>query len=183
MGVASIEIQEVSSSPKPSRALELRIINHVIDAVEVVDAAEEPYCQYYVENVLPPDVYEDMLYRLPDPEYYRPLNLKEWSRANGESTRDRLVLSKDGLADQTKKMQDFWLSIARALISEQLKRVIFAKLAKDIALRFDLPQRAWDGLEIACVHDNLLGQIRPCRSSALYQLSARDPVSRRGWRK
>jgi len=137
MDAASVEIQNVSNSPKPSKGIEQKIIKHVINTVEAAEALQEPYCHYYIENVLPPDVYEEMLDRLPGPEYYQPLNLKEWSRPNGESTRDRLILSSEGLAGLPERDRDFWRSIARALTSEQLKQVVFAKLAKDIALRFN----------------------------------------------
>ena len=137
MSVAHVEIQQASNSAKPSRSLEQKIIKHVVKKVESAAAAQDPYCHYYIENILPPDIYARMIDTLPDPGFYKPLNLKEWSRPNGESTRDRLFLSAEGLADVPDKTRDFWRSIARALTSEPLKRVIFAKLAKDIALRFD----------------------------------------------
>ncbi len=113
-----------------------QVVKHVIAAVDAADAADDPYCHYYVENVFPPHIYADMLDRLPGEEHYRPLNLKEWSRANGESTRDRLFLSEEGLESLTEQDRAFWLSVARALTSDALKQVIFRKLAKDIALRF-----------------------------------------------
>jgi hypothetical protein len=132
------ELHQTAKSPRASRSVEQKILNHLIHTIEDTDAAEEPYCHYYLENSFPPDVYEDILDHLPEPEAYRPLNLKEWSRADGQSTRDRLFLSEEGIADLPKETRKFWHSIASALTSESLKRVIFAKLAKDIALRFDL---------------------------------------------
>ena len=132
------ELHQTAKSPRASRSVEQKILNHLIHTIEDTDAAEEPYCHYYLENAFPPDVYEDILDHLPEPEAYRPLNLKEWSRADGQSTRDRLFLSEEGIADLPKETREFWHSIASALTSESLKRVIFAKLAKDIALRFDL---------------------------------------------
>ncbi len=146
MSSAQAEIQEKAgspraSSPRASKSIEQKIIKHLIHAIEGTDANEEPYCHYYLENAFPPDVYEEMLDRLPEPEDYRPLNLKEWSRENGESTRDRLFLSEEGLSGLPAKTRKFWQSIATALTSESLKLVIFAKLAKDIALRFDCDER------------------------------------------
>jgi hypothetical protein len=137
MNIASVEAQEVSSSPRPFGSIEKKIIRHIVKAVESADAEEEPYCHYYIENIFPPDIYTQIIDNLPAPNFYKPLNLKEWSRANGESTRDRLFLSEEGLADLPKGTRDIWQSIARALTSEHLKQIIFAKLAKDIALRFD----------------------------------------------
>jgi hypothetical protein len=127
---------KLSSAP---RSKEKKILKHLISAIEKTNARDEPYCHYYLENAFPPDVYEDMLNHLPEAEDYRPLNLKEWSRANGESTRDRLFLSEEGLANLPTKTRKFWQTIASTLTSEALKRVIFTKLAKDIALRFACP--------------------------------------------
>ncbi len=137
MNTASVEAREVSGSTRPSRPIEKKIIRHIVKAVKSTEAAEEPYCHYYIENIFPPDIYDQIIDNLPAKSFYKPLNLKEWSRANGESTRDRLFLSDEGLVGLPKKTRDLWQSIARALTSEQLKQVIFAKLAKDIALRFD----------------------------------------------
>lgn len=136
MTTAHVEIQEAPGSAKPSGSLEQKIIRHVAEAVEAAQVEYEPYCHYYIENIFPPNIYARMIDGLPDPGFYKPLNLKEWSRPNGESTRDRLFLSAEGLSDLPEKTRDFWQTIARALTSESLKRVIFTRLAKDIALRF-----------------------------------------------
>jgi hypothetical protein len=137
MNIAVADAQSRSGSPQSAGSIEKKIISHLVKVVKSADAAEEPYCHYYIENAFPPAIYTEMIDNLPEPRFYEPLNLKEWSRANGESTRDRLFLSSEGLADLPKKTQDLWQSIARALTSEQLKKVIFTKLAKDIALRFN----------------------------------------------
>lgn len=131
------ELHQAEKPTRATRSIEKKILKHLINAIEHTDAIDEPYCHYYLESAFPPDVYEDMLDHLPEPEDYRPLNLKEWSRANGESTRDRLFLSEEGLAGLPAGTRQFWQSIAAVLTSETLKRVIFTKLAKDIALRFD----------------------------------------------
>ena len=124
----------------PQKSIEQRVIQHLIKAVRATEAVDEPYCHYYAENVFPEHIYTDMLHRLPDAEHYRPLNLKEWARPNGESTRDRLFLSEEGLEPLPEPDRAFWLSIARALTSDTLKQVIFEKLKKDIALRFNCPE-------------------------------------------
>ena len=124
----------------PGKSIEQQVIRHVIKAVRATEAIDEPYCHYFVESVFPERIYADMLRRLPDAEHYQPLNLKEWARPNGESTRDRLFLSEEGLECLPEQDRAFWLSIARALTSDTLKQVIFEKLKKDIALRFSCPE-------------------------------------------
>lgn len=132
----AIDTQRSQRPQRRTQPIEQKVIRHLIKTVEATDAEEDPYCHYYAEGVFPKDIYAEVLRRLPAPEYYQPLNLKEWSRPNGESTRDRLFLSEEGLSDLPDRDRTFWLSIARALTSDALKQVIFKKLAKDIALRF-----------------------------------------------
>ncbi len=136
MSIASTEVQGTSNTLRDSGTLEEKIAAHIVKAVDSAEAAQEPYCHYYIENVFPSDIYGQIIDNLPAPSFYAPLNLKEWSRADGESTRDRLFLSKEGLAGLPEEIREFWQSIAGVLTSEQLKRTVFAKLAKDIALRF-----------------------------------------------
>ncbi|MDA7948380.1 MAG: hypothetical protein MPJ78_13005 [Hyphomicrobiaceae bacterium] len=130
-------VETLNRTHAPDRSIERQIVEHVIKAVRATEASDDPYCHYYVEDVFPEHIYAEILCRLPDTEHYRPLNLKEWSRANGESTRDRLFLSEEGVSTLPVQDRDFWLSVARALTSDTLKQVIFRKLAKDIALRFN----------------------------------------------
>lgn len=136
MRVAASVSQDVLSAPKRQESFEKKIARHMIEVVESAQPAQEPYCHYYIENVFPQDIYARLIDNLPDPGFYKPLNLKAWSRPNGESTRDRLFLSAEGLANTPRRTQALWLPVARALTCESLKRVIFKKLAKDIALRF-----------------------------------------------
>lgn len=123
---------------KPSR--DNKILNHVIASIDACDAHDEPFGHCYFENVFPEDYYQEILQRLPSAEEYHALNLKAWSRANGESTRDRMFLSKEGLEPLEGGQRKFWSTLTDVILSEQVKRAIYAKLWKDIALRFDLEQ-------------------------------------------
>lgn len=126
-----------SASPRvPSSRRASRVLDHVIGAIEASVAHDQPFGHCYIENVFPEDFYQEMLSRLPGTEEYHALNLKAWSRANGESTRDRMFLSKEGLAPLNSEMNVFWTTVANVITSDQLKRSVYAKLWKDIALRF-----------------------------------------------
>ena len=76
MNIASVEDQEVSSSPRPFGSIEKKIIRHIVKAVQSADAAEEPYCHYYIENIFPPDIYTQIIDNLPAHSFYKPLKLK-----------------------------------------------------------------------------------------------------------
>lgn len=113
-----------------------KVLDHVLAAIDASEAHDEPFSHCYFENAFPQDFYEEILSRLPGKEDYHALNLKAWSRADGESTRDRLFLSKEGLAPLAAEKRDFWQTVTDVILSEQVKRTIFAKLWKDIAYRF-----------------------------------------------
>ncbi|MFQ5626660.1 MAG: hypothetical protein ACE5FM_08420 [Methyloligellaceae bacterium] len=128
-----------SASPRsrlPRRAS--IVLDHVIEAVDASVAHDEPFGHCYIENVFPQDFYQQMLSQLPDNEVYRALNPKAYGRAGGESTRDRLFLSKQGLEPLKGEMKSCWTTVANIITSEQLKRAVFSKLWKDIALRFEV---------------------------------------------
>ncbi len=137
MSLATVE----SSSPQTKlNTRGSKVLDHVLASIDACDAQDEPFSHCYFENVFPQDFYDEILKRLPSPEEYHALNLKAWSRANGESTRDRMFLSKEGLEPLAKEQRDFWTLLTNVILSEDVKRTIFTKLWKDIALRFDLEQ-------------------------------------------
>ncbi len=137
----SLATAETANSLSRKSRREDKILDHVIAAIDDSVAHDEPYCHCYFENVFPEDFYEEMLSRLPSAQEYHALNLKAWSRANGESTRDRMFLSKEGLQPLSDDQREFWTSVTDVILSERLKRMVFAKLWKDIALRFNVSQK------------------------------------------
>lgn len=136
MSLATLEFESASPPKLPGRSA--KVLEHIIASIDACEAVDEPFSHCYYENVFPQDFYDEILARLPSPEEYHALNLKAWSRANGESTRDRMFLSREGLAPLEKKQCDFWTTVTNVILSEQVKRAIFAKLWKDISYRFDV---------------------------------------------
>ena len=65
-----------------------RVLTHMVTAVKRAESFDEPYSHVFFEDIFPLDVYERVLAGLPDPSLYLPLNLKQWSRADGTSTID-----------------------------------------------------------------------------------------------
>lgn len=136
MSLATVET-ESSRSPKLS-GRGAKVLDHVLASIDACEAQDEPFSHCYFENAFPQDFYDEILERLPSPEEYHALNLKAWSRANGESTRDRMFLSREGLEPLEKEQRDFWTTVTNVILSEQVKRTIYAKLWKDISFRFDV---------------------------------------------
>lgn len=136
----SLATAETASSRSRKSRREDKILDHVIAAIDDSVPHDEPFGHCYFENVFPEDFYKEILERLPSPEEYHALNLKAWSRANGESTRDRMFLSKEGLEPLGDNQREFWSTVTDIILSEQVKRAIYAKLWKDIALRFKVSE-------------------------------------------
>lgn len=136
----SLATTETSTGRSRSSKRADKILDHVIASIEACEPQSEPFGHCYFENVFPEDYYAEILERLPSSEEYHALNLKAWSRANGESTRDRMFLSKEGLEPLGKAQKDFWSTMTDVILSEQVKRTVYAKLWEDIALRFKVSE-------------------------------------------
>jgi hypothetical protein len=126
---------------------EAEVVDHMVAAVEAAETNDHPFSHFYVRGLFPDDFYAAMLAALPAKEAYEPLNLKAWSRPNGESTRDRFILSKDNLERLPASQRALWRSLTTILTSPRLKTAVFRKLSKDLALRFDLAEDAVEGIE------------------------------------
>lgn len=130
-----------------TRQSEAEVVAHMVDAVEAAEASDYPFSHFYVRDLFPSDFYAEILARLPEPKVYDPLNLKAWSRPNGESTRDRFFLSKEGLEKlPDEESRAFWRSMTAILTAPAIKSAVFRKLKKDIALRFSVPEEAAEGI-------------------------------------
>jgi len=112
------------------------MLTHMVAAVERAAACHEPYSHVYIENVFPEDFYRQILTSFPDPRLYSPQNIKVWVRPNGESTRDRIFLTDEAIEQFPDDRRAIWRTISTVVTHDALKRVVFRKLARDLALRF-----------------------------------------------
>lgn len=134
-GIASADEPNNVSQPDVQND---RIARHMASAVDAAPLRDEPYCHFFVENILPDPVYQELLSRLPDPDIYTALNPKRWSRPDGTSVRDRFPLSPECLEKLSDEKARFWSSLTKAIASKQLKDAIFNKLAPDLSRRFQV---------------------------------------------
>lgn len=126
------------SAPTPSgnAGLRQRIIDHFVTRLSATTVEPAPFAHFYVEGLLPPDVYKDVLAKLPGRASYLPFNVKRWKNAKGESTRDRLCLSEDEI-DRIEGDRAFWTDLTSALEADEVRRAVFSKLRDDIAIRLE----------------------------------------------
>lgn len=112
-----------------------RIAAHVAAAVDATEVEHDPFDHFYIEGILPEDVYAELMAKLPAKEAYLPLNPRRWKRADGSSTRDRLYLAGPEMARIDAERRPFWEDIAAALRSDAVRRAVYRKLSRDIAIR------------------------------------------------
>jgi hypothetical protein len=117
----------------------MRLRDHLVAKVGEAKLDRDPFCHIYIEEIFPAALYPSLLQHLPAPSLYSPLNLRLYSRGDGESTRDQFYLTAESLAKLPAASAAFWSSLVRAVTDGALKRAAFAKLAPDLSERFDMP--------------------------------------------
>lgn len=124
-------------------ALAKRLVKHWQSEFARLPVFEDPVQHFYCDQVWPDDVYDEMLRLLPPHGVYKPMNIKVWVNAEGISTRDRCFLP-EILDHLDKKRAAFWRQIWLAMTANSVKRLLFGKFRKDIALRLSMSP---DGVE------------------------------------
>jgi hypothetical protein len=113
--------------------------SHLVETVNNAPLMREPFCHIYVESIFPTALYPSLLQHLPAPSLYSPLNLRLYSRGDGQSTRDQFHLTAENLAKLPAASAAFWRTLVQAVTDGSLKRAAFAKLAPDLSERFEMP--------------------------------------------
>jgi hypothetical protein len=135
-----------------NHSLSTYVLDHILTRIELTEAEFRPFAHIYLDQIFPWDVYEQLLYHLPDPSLYRPANEKHYGRSDGGFVRSLLELTTDRIAELPWETQEFWSGVTKALTAPELKDAMFAKLAPDLAFRYGVPER-----EVK----NLAGYTRP----------------------
>jgi hypothetical protein len=117
-----------------------RIVNHLVERFSSSKVVDEPFQHFATENAFPDDVYEDIRASLPGREAYLPINIKQWKNAEGQSTRDRILLSDAEMQKIPAATRQIWEDIRAALASPEFQKVVYSALRKDIALRLNIPE-------------------------------------------
>jgi hypothetical protein len=118
-------------------ALAQCLVNHWQTEFAKLPVLEDPVQHFFCDRVWPEEVYAEMLRLLPPHDVYKPMNIKEWVNAESVSTRDRCFLPE--ILDQLdKKRAAFWRQIWLAMTANSLKRLLFGKFRKDVALRLSM---------------------------------------------
>jgi hypothetical protein len=123
----------------PSAMIASRVLEHLLRRIDSTPALDEPFSHIYLEEVFPWDLYERMLNHLPTAELYNRTAERHHGDGEGGYTRAMFPLIPAKLAQLSPAQQTLWEGIAVALAAPELKRAMFTKLARDLALRYRLP--------------------------------------------
>ena len=116
-----------------------RIARHMAERVRACVATDTPYQHFHLVGAFPDEVYAEIRRSMPPRESYRPINIKRWKNAAGQSTRDRLALSDGEMSRVPDTIRSLWEDITAALLSRDVQQAVYSVLQKDIALRLGRP--------------------------------------------
>jgi hypothetical protein len=123
-----------------------RTLDHLLGRIEATPSIEEPFTHIYVEDVFPDDVYTQMLASLPDPRLYGKTAERHHKGEAGGYTRSMFPIAPSTLKDVFPSHAELWRGVGAALTAPELKRAMYARLARDLAFRFGAPEAKVPGL-------------------------------------
>jgi hypothetical protein len=154
---------DARGAARDSLAATLR--DHLIDRVRASFLLKEPFCHIFMDGVFPAAMYPAILHNLPSRKLYAPLNVRKWVRADGTSTRDQFYLTAENISRLPQESAALWRALVQAVSDGGLKRALFAKLAPDLADRFEVPEQRVPDIEcdyeIMLVRDTEDYRIKP----------------------
>jgi hypothetical protein len=122
------------------REVSYRILKHLLSQIERTPALDAPFSHIYLENVFPPDIYEQLLNHLPEVGRYNGSAERYYNSDNGAFVRWMFKLTPELLATLPAEQHDLWSGIAAALTAPELKRAMYTKLRRDLAYRYGVPE-------------------------------------------
>jgi hypothetical protein len=123
-----------------ARGISRQVLNHLVRRIEAAPAQDRPFSHLYFDEVFPSDLYDDLLGHLPDPEAYSGSANRYRGEGNVGYVRWLFELTPGALRDLPDPQRELWGGVAAALTAPELKRAIYAKLAKDLAYRYSVPR-------------------------------------------
>jgi hypothetical protein len=110
-----------------------------VAAVERAELHHKPFDHIYMEGVLEPDSYADLLAAMPDRRFYHDLRHRDALREDGSSTRLRMYLYPELVRRLPAEQRAVWLPVAKALCSKDLEDAFKKKFRAVLEKRFKRP--------------------------------------------
>lgn len=113
-----------------------RVLEHLLSSIEKTTVHDEPFSHFYLEEVFPEDLYEQVLDELPGAELY--YCCRNYTDGEGSTMRSSFELSRTKLQELPAEQADLWRGIVSALSAPELKEAVYRRLASDLAYRFGI---------------------------------------------
>lgn len=107
------------------------ILTHVINKIQQSNLCLEPSLHFEFSNILPSDVYEEVIQRFPLKEHFQPLMHQDAMMKDGGSSRGEIYLNPTGLAKLSPDDREFWLTVGDVFCSDILCKTLQDKLRLD----------------------------------------------------
>jgi hypothetical protein len=125
-----------------SGSAEAPVVEQLVAAADRAELRHKPFDHVYMEHVLEPQTYADLLAAMPERRFYHDLKHRDAVRKDGSSTRLRMYLYPELLRRLPSQQKRSWLPIARALCSRELEEAFKRKFRTSLEERFGKPAEA-----------------------------------------
>ena len=115
------------------------IEDQFVAAVDRAELQHQPFDHIYMESVVDPATYQELLAGMPDRDMYHDLKHHDAVRKDGTSTRLRMYLYPELVRRLPEKQRLAWLPIANALCSKKLELAFKRKFRAALEERFGKP--------------------------------------------
>ncbi len=115
----------------------LRLVAHMVAAVESAEARAEPFHHLVLASVFPAALYSAMLDAMPVAGDYRPMSGRsKYTRTRGGDTRTKIDLFPEFIRHLPRAKRPVWSLVGRALRSSELREAFRQRLAPGLERRF-----------------------------------------------
>lgn len=121
-----------------------RVLDGLLAAVAGARVRKRPFPHASLEGAFPPDVYAEMLRRLPPDDLYVPDLSERYRLPDGKAARALAHLGPNGLARLPEADRAFWNEVSSALVSTELRESVFALLGRSPVAGHPLPSLVRD---------------------------------------
>ena len=116
------------------------LLEHLLETLAGNLAENEPFSHFYLKNVFPDDIYARMMEQLPDSKYYTPLSTENYHMPPARARRCFCARWRTYRGVAGVAVAELWDAIGETMKSPELKKLVFEKLAVDLAARFHVPR-------------------------------------------
>lgn len=132
---------KLHSVPAPAQAEDEsvttdQVVAHIVERIAAATVDPVPCGNIYMQNVLPPGVYREMLERLPQDAALDPIDHPDAITPDGRCTRFLLDLTPESLPRIEAQHQPFWAAMMEVFTAPALARAIVARFSPTLRQRF-----------------------------------------------